>query len=287
MGFQPVDDIGFILYRAESLIIAGADPVGNGLIEDLNGKFVMVQDLFLTETAAQADLVLPVLSHPERSGTFTSGERRVQRFESALPPLGESKADYGIIAELGQSLGLEMASDSESILQEIIETIPAYKSISLASMRNIPEQWPPVAKEALSFTGTVFKNTAGIGQQLSLDAASGSLKPEKMSVEKVKPRRGILAVPVTRLLDQGMTLRFSSVLESRLTQHQLSLNPEDAKKLGINGKDKIDLKLKKRTYQVSFILDPKVPSGVVLIPRSTGVPLNTPESVKIGAVGKK
>ena len=285
MGFQPADDLGFILYRAESLIVAGADPVGDGWIDDLSAKFMMVQDLFLTETAAQADLVLPVLPLPEKSGTFTSGERRVQRFEKALPALGESKADYEIIAELGQALGLDLASDSESILEEIIQNIPGYESISMTSLRDAPEQWPPVSKDALSYTGTVFKNTAGIGQQLSLEVKSGELKAEKISVEKTKSRRGLLGVPVTRLMDQAITLRYSPVLGPCLSQAQICLNPEDAKKIGLNGQEALGIKIKEKDYLVSFELDKKVPPGVVLIPRSMGIPLGAPEIIKID-VGK-
>jgi NADH-quinone oxidoreductase subunit G len=287
MGFRPVDDLGFILYRAESLIVAGADPVGDGLIDDLSDKFMLVQELFLTETAAQADLVLPVLPLPEKSGTFTSGERRVQRFEKALPPLGGSKADFEIIAELGQDLGLEMASDSESILEEIIQNIPGYNSITLASLRDVPEQWPPVSKDALSYTGTVFKNTTGIGQQLSLDTKSGGLKVEKISVEKSKSRRGLLGVPVTRLMDQAITLRYSPVLGPRLTQAQVYLNPEDAKKQGVNGQEALGIKIKDKNYLATFVLDKKVPPGVVLIPRSMGIPLGAPETIKIEAGKKK
>jgi NADH-quinone oxidoreductase subunit G len=287
MGFQPVEDLGFILFRAESLIIAGADPVGDGLIEDLNDKFMIVQELFLTETAAQADLVLPATPLPEKSGTFTSGERRVQRFEKALPGLGESKADYEITAELGQALGLEMATDSDSILEEIIQNIPGYHSISLTSLREVPEQWPLVSKAALSYTGTIFKNTAGVGQQTSLEAKTGELKAAKISVEKSKSHRGLLAVPVTRLMDQAITLRYSPVLGSRLSQDQIILNPEDAKKVGVNGQEALGIKFKEKDYLVSFGLDKTVPPGVVLIPRSMGIPVGTPETIRIEKGKKK
>ena len=248
---------------------------------------MIVHDLFLTDTAAQADLVLPVLPLPEKSGTFTSGERRVQRFESALPGLDDCKADYEIIAELGQALGLEMASDSESILEEIIQNVPGYSSISMASLHDAPDQWPPVSKDALSYTGTVFKNISGIGQQLSLEVKTGDLKAEKVSAEKTKSRRGLLGVPVTRLMDQAITLRYSPVLGPRLSQAQIYINPEDAIKLRINGQEALGIKIKDTNYLVSYTVDKKVPPGVVLIPRSMGIPLGAPETIKVEVEKKK
>src|SRR5690606_11939769 len=72
--------------RVTALYVMGADPVGDGLM-DGRGKlgFLVVQELFLTETAALADVVLPAQSWAEREGTFASGERRVQRYYPAIP----------------------------------------------------------------------------------------------------------------------------------------------------------------------------------------------------------
>ena len=278
MGFEPVEKMQSILKKAKNLIIAGADPVGDGIVEDLKGKFTLVQELFMTETAAQADLVIPVLAMPEKSGTLTSGERRVQRFEKALPSPGECLADYEFAAKLGLSLGYDYPSTSEEILNEIIQNVPGY-GITLTALRQVPEQWPPVAKEALSFTGTVFKNTAGIGVQLN--SGDEKIKAQKITVAEPKSRRGLRGVPVTKLYDQGIMTRTSKVLASRSIKDQVYIHPENAEKLGLTNRDQLTLSFSGNDYQVSCLVDKNVPVGILLIPRSTGIPIEKPISVKV------
>ena len=67
----------------------------------------MVQEIFLTETAAFADVVLPATAFPEKTGTFTNTDRRVQMGRQALPPPGEARQDWEIIQELARRLGLD------------------------------------------------------------------------------------------------------------------------------------------------------------------------------------
>jgi NADH-quinone oxidoreductase subunit G len=285
MGFKPVENLPEALKGAETLIIAGADPIGDGIIPDLKGKFLLVQELFLTETAARADLVLPVLAVTEKSGTFTSGERRVQLFEMALPASGECLADHEIAAKLGEALGLEMIQGSaEQILEEIIKHQPGYASLSLAALREVPEQQPFVAKEALSYTGTVFRNTSGVGVQLPSAAENGKMPLEKFTIPQKGFGDGTLAVPVARLYDQGIMTRTSEILGPRLIKNQLILNPTDAEKAGLSAGSRVEISLGERTYEAAVDIDRKVPVGVILIPRSMGIPLDGPENAVLKAV---
>jgi NADH-quinone oxidoreductase subunit G len=285
MGFEPQANLPEVLKGAETLIIAGADPVGDGIIPDLNGKFLLVQELFLTETAAQADLVLPVLAVTEKSGTFTSGERRVQLFEGALPASGECLADHEIAAKLGLALGLEMIQGSaEQVLEEIIKHQPDYASLTLAALREVPQQQPFVAKEALSYTGTVFKNTSGVGVQLPVVAENTKISLEKFTLSKNSFGKGMLAVPVTRLYDQGIMIRTSEILGPRLIKNQLIVNPNDAEKAGLSAGSRVEISLGERTYQAAVDLDQTIPEGVILIPRSMDIPLDGPEKAVLKAV---
>jgi len=266
MGFTPQENLPEVLEGAEALIIAGADPVGDGIVDDLSGKFLLVQELFLTETAAQADLVLPVLAVTEKSGSLTSGERRVQLFEAALPAQGECLADFEIAGKIGEALGLDMFQGSaEEVLKEIIKSQPNYESLTLAALREAPEQQPFVAKESLSYTGTVFKNTSGVGVQLPVEAEKTKISLEKISLTKTKFGKGLIAAPVTRLYDQGTMVRSSEVLHPRLLTSQLIINPTDAEKAGLTSEQ-------------------SVPEGVILVPRSMGILLLGPENAVIKAV---
>jgi NADH-quinone oxidoreductase subunit G len=119
MGFRPEFDPSTgsgqglaAAVKGKTVYIVGADPAGDdpALEKALkDAKFVVVQELFQTKTAELADVVLPARAYTERDGSFTSGERRVQRFYPAVPPLGETKADYAITAECKTGINPENA----------------------------------------------------------------------------------------------------------------------------------------------------------------------------------
>ena len=92
---------------------------------------LIVQDIFLTETAALADVVLPAACFAEKDGTFTNTERRVQRIRRAVDPPGEARADWEIIDELMRRLGYENNLGSpREILAEIASLTPSYGGFS-------------------------------------------------------------------------------------------------------------------------------------------------------------
>ncbi len=125
---------------------------GAGVTEAL-GKldFLVVQDMFLTETAEKAHVVLPSAAFAERDGTFTNSERRVQRVRKAVEPVGTSKADCQIICELAKAMGHEKEfsfATAEQVFGEIAKHVPAYAGITYAKLER-PEgiQWPAAGGE--------------------------------------------------------------------------------------------------------------------------------------------
>jgi NADH-quinone oxidoreductase chain G len=108
-------------------------------LEELD--FLVVQDVFLTETAALADVVLPARSFAELDGTYTNLKGQVQRVHRALRPLGDSRADWQILAELGQRIAASEKQkahwaypDPAAIMDEIARVVPAYGEISYATL---------------------------------------------------------------------------------------------------------------------------------------------------------
>jgi formate dehydrogenase alpha subunit len=121
-----------------------ADPDLNHTEKALkNLDFLVVQDIFLTETAKLASVVLPGVSIAEKDGTFSNTERRVQRVRKAINPIGMSKPDWQILTELSAHCGYKMdyASPSE-IMTEIAKLTPSYGGISYARLEKGGLSWP-------------------------------------------------------------------------------------------------------------------------------------------------
>ena len=162
---------GMLKGQIRGLYIMGENPVlsdpdANHLVKALKClDFLVVQDLFLTETARLAHLVLPGSSFAEKEGTFTNTERRVQRVRQAIPPLGESRPDSQIICELSTRMGYPMHIDgAEAIFEEIRSVTPSYAGITYGRLEeNRPAMalpHPGTSRHALSAPGPVHP---GIG----------------------------------------------------------------------------------------------------------------------------
>jgi formate dehydrogenase major subunit/NADH-quinone oxidoreductase subunit G len=123
--------------KLASLYIMGDDPVGSdqslkAALERL--EFLVVQDIFMTETAKLAHVVLPAAASAEKSGTFTNVERRLQQLNKAEEPVGESKPDWEILQEIAKKMGADMHYASErDILREIRSVVPQYADLALGS----------------------------------------------------------------------------------------------------------------------------------------------------------
>ena len=126
-----------------------------------------MQELFFTETARQADVVLPALAWAERDGTFTNAERRVQRYYKALPPTGQAKADWEIFRAIAERLGLKWPLFSaEGVMNDIVAKVPAYAGLDYTRLAETKEEWPPVGtSNDLYFGGTAYDNRGGVGAQ--------------------------------------------------------------------------------------------------------------------------
>lgn len=106
--------------------------------------FLIVQDLFMTETALTADLILPGASFAEKDGTFANADRRVQRVRQAIKPVGESKPDWQIIAEIAQKMGFDGFDygSSEDVAAEIASLAPIYGGMYYSCLEEDSKQWP-------------------------------------------------------------------------------------------------------------------------------------------------
>jgi len=214
-----LDLVGDLHFSAEAppeiLFVVGTDPIGEG--HGLPGsQFVVVQELFMTETAKNADVVLPAVSFAERDGSYTAGDRRVQRFYRALPPMGEGRADWEITQEIAWRLGLKWDyQTAEEIFAEIASTQPRYAGLSYEAFAKTVEQWPPVGDEDLYFGGTAYDNRGGIGAH----SKSGVERDGKVSlawIDAPEVPAGFAPPPPRRLYDRGTLIDKSMPFQPRL-----------------------------------------------------------------------
>ncbi len=143
------DSIRFLYIMGENPMVS--DPDINHVKEALtNVDFLVVQDIFLTETAQLADVILPASSFAEKDGTFTNTERRVQRVRKAIDSIGDSKPDWQILMEIMNTLGYEKKYlNPSSIMDEIASVTPQYGGISYKRLEKDPMglQWPCLDKD--------------------------------------------------------------------------------------------------------------------------------------------
>ncbi|MBL4865963.1 MAG: formate dehydrogenase subunit alpha [Pseudomonadales bacterium] len=124
--------------------VAQTDPNTRHVIESLsNLDLLVVQEIFFTETAKLAHVILPAASFLEKSGTFTNGERRVQRVQAAIKPLEGTKTDGQIIVDIMNRMGYEQADyDAATMLEEIADVVPFFEGAKWDELGDQGKQWP-------------------------------------------------------------------------------------------------------------------------------------------------
>jgi NADH-quinone oxidoreductase subunit G len=290
MGLMPSRESLLESLSGSSIIyIMATDPYGDDpqfSNKILDGSKVIVQELFRTATVENADIVFPAQSFIERDGTYTSGQRIVQRFFPAVSPLGECLPDWQIAAKIGRQLGLEIDESSASgVIRQIAEQVPGYEVLDYRSLARVEDQWPPVGDKDKYFGGTAYKNQQGLGLQLMPASERGeTFTPAWTEPKELLEGEGTLLVPVTVLYDQGRTVTPSKVLEPRLPKLKILLNASDAVDLNLDGQEEVQVRLNGSVQNMAFEVLESVPQGIALIPRSLGVPLLEPIYIKLEPV---
>jgi NADH-quinone oxidoreductase subunit G len=284
MGFQPALDLQLTMQSAKAIYIVAVDPANDDPALAETGDFLVVQDLFMTDTARLADVVLPAQVFTEREGSYTSGERRVQRFYPAVPHRPNTLADFTIAARIGQRLELDMEDSLASkVMDRIATQVSQYQDISYVRLAEVREQWPIVGRGDLYYGGSTYENRQGTGVQLKPSIQQG----EKVSLrwEETPPNPatdgGFLAVPTTRLYDRGRTIIPSAILGQRIPPPKMLLNPLDAMQLGLSASDLAQAHFNETTVLAAIELDENTPAGTVLVPRSVDIPISQPVAIKL------
>jgi NADH-quinone oxidoreductase subunit G len=298
MGFQVAEDLAETL-KGKTVYIVGADPVGDDpkLAEALqSAAFVAVQDVMETATTEIADVVLPAQAFTEREGTLTSGERRVQRFYSAVPATGESRPDFAITSQVAGHMGIALEGTSVSaVFDHLAASVKSFEGLNYTKISEVRPQWPIVGRGDMYYGGTTYENTMGMGAHLSVAANGGGTVsvphvPQVHASRESSPRpkeKELLAVPVTKLYDRGTTVMMSAnLLRERIGSPSIALHPESAKNLGVEDGQLVNISFDGVNGDVTVKLDETISVGVALVPREMGLAIHEPVLAEVRSLVK-
>jgi len=237
-----------------------SDPDANHVEEALKKlDFLVVQDIFLTETAMLADVVLPAASFAEKDGTFTNTERRVQRIRKAINPVGQSKEDWEIICMVATAMGYPMNYDSaEDIMKEIAEVTPSYGGITYRRLEGDGLQWPCPTED---HPGTPYLHKGRFAKGKGSFHAVEFVPPN----EETDSEYPFVLTTGRRLwhYHTGTMSRRADGLEWKYPQEKLEINPEDAAKLGLREGDKVKVASRRGEIEVAVHCTDRVQPGTV------------------------
>jgi formate dehydrogenase major subunit len=241
-----------------------SDPDLNHVKEALeHTEFLVVQDIFLTETAELADVVLPAASFAEKDGTFTNTERRVQMVRKAIDPPGQAKADWVILMELMDRLGYSKTYRSAAeIMDEAASVTPQYGGISHARLEKVGGlQWPcPTADHP----GTKFLHKGAFSR------GKGLFKPAEYTPAAELPDREYPFILTTgRILEHYHTKTMTGKVDGLNNLFPCSfieIHPAAAAKLKIADGQKVTITSRRGEVVAKAKVTDKVEEDVVFMP---------------------
>ena len=252
----------------KSLYIIGENPLVSD--PDLNHAeksianldFLVVQDIFFTETAELADVVFPSACFAEKDGTFSNTERRVQRVRKAIDPPGEAKDDWWILCELATRMGYPMEyPDSQAIFKEITTVTPSYAGITYDRIEEVGLHWPcPTIDHPGTpiLHGQQFTRGKGLLHAIEWDPPSEPTNDEYP-----------LSLTTGRVLYQyhtgTMTMKTEG-LNERAPESFVEISRADAGRYAIEDGDYVTIASRRGAIKVRVTVSPKAVDGTVFIP---------------------
>jgi predicted molibdopterin-dependent oxidoreductase YjgC len=217
--------------------IAHTDPDNLAVIKALKGlDLLIVQDIFMCETAKLAHVILPAASFLESDGTYTNGERRIQRVRKAIESPGQAKQDWIIVSELAEALGHPIISsnDVSDIWDELASLTPNFRGIDYASLESSQAvQWP---KPTVDHPGTSIMHIDKFSRGLGNFAAPEYAEPNEQASEEYP----FILITGRNLYhyNAGTQTRRTGLSEFRETD-LLEMHPVDANAMGISDGDTV------------------------------------------------
>jgi predicted molibdopterin-dependent oxidoreductase YjgC len=232
--------------------------------------FLVCQDIFINETGEMADVILPATSFAEKDGTFTNSDRRVQRCRAAVPPVGQSRADWDILCDLGRRiearLGFKLASGFDfnhpsEIWEEMRQLTPAFYGIDYARLeREGGVHWPCPDPDHPG-TPYLFSDSFPRGRGKFWEVAFGTQSEQPDEAYPFNMTTG-------RVLYHwhGSTMTGRSALEQAFPEAVCEIHPKDAESLGVETSDWVQVSSRRGAIKLRALVTGRSPEGTVFIP---------------------
>ncbi len=252
--------------QVHAMYVMGEDPVlsdpdSNHVKKAMSSlDFLVVQEIFMSETAKFADVVLPATCYAEKDGTFTASERRVQRVRKAVNPPGEAKLDWQIISELAQKMGAPgfEYKDAEEIFEEIRDCTPSYRGMTYERLGKKGLQWPCPTE---NHPGTKYLHKGvfpgGRARMIPVEFEGPA--------ELVSKDYPILLCTGRKLGHYNVTTRYSKLLDSINPYEEAEINPQDAKAYGLESDDLIRVTSRRGSVVTRIEITDKVKPGMMFL----------------------
>jgi predicted molibdopterin-dependent oxidoreductase YjgC len=277
-GLKATDMVEQIASRAiRAMYIVGENPLlsepnlhhATALIDSLD--FLVVQDLFLHETAQLADVVLPACSFAEKDGTFTNSERRVQRVRRAISPVGQSRPDWEIACDIARRMAPAMGvdpdqfsyQDSSEVFAEMARLTPFLRGMSYERLeREGGLQWPCPTPDHPG-TPFLYGESFPRGLGLFVPVRQGAAAEELPDTEYP------LVLNTGRILYHwhgGTITRRVEGLMQQVDTLPVAIHPDDANRAGIAEGDTVVLFSRRGRVSGAAVLTDSVRPGSVFVP---------------------
>ncbi len=226
---------------------------------------LVVQDLFLTETAGFADVVLPASAFAEKTGSFTNTDRRVQLGRQVVEPPGEARQDLWIIQQIARRLGLDWNQEGpQSVFEEMRLAMPSISGISWERLQREDSVIYPCTSEDDPGRAVLFE------ERFPTDTGLGRFVPATFSRADELPDEDYPFVLITgRQLEHwhtGAMTRRATVLDALQPNPVVTMNAEDCASLGLEEGDRIRLETRRNSIVAGLVIDPGMPRGSLFMP---------------------
>ena len=263
-----------LIQETKYLWVVGTNPMiaapdTNNVRKALEEKeLLIVQDIFPTETAQLADVVLPVATWVERDGIHAYVDRRVQKINKIIDPPGSAKPDWWVVCELAERMGHKDKFDfssSDEILEEIRRCVPAYGGITYERLERTVGgiQWPCPTEDhpgTPTFFIEKFNTPDGLGHLQVVEYKPPAELPDKDYPYVLTTGRSIFHYHT------GTMTRRTPKLTDEVPNGYCQINPKDAASLGIRQGSKVNLSTRRGSVHAESHVTNEVPQGLVFLP---------------------